>query len=178
MGFNALETFFTSYGKYYLGIDEATGSFILGFVALGFLIFSLPAGFIGARLGRKRTMSLGLVAIIALILIAMNLQLKFQGAQLVLAFEAVFFFAGFTWALVNVNSLPTVVDMTTYEKLGTYTGLYYFASQTASTIAPPLAGLFIDIASYYILFPYSIAFFALSALTLQLVKRGEPRKGY
>jgi Na+/melibiose symporter-like transporter len=178
IGYNAIETFFTSYAKYYLGIGEATGSFILGFVALGFLIFSLPAGFIGARLGRRRTMTLGLLVIVALLFVAMSFPSRLVGNQLILAFEAVFFVIGMAWALVNVNSLPTVVDMTTREKLGTYTGLYYFASQLASIIAPPVAGLFIDLSGYSVLLPYSITFLVLSALTLQLVRRGEPRRGY
>jgi Na+/melibiose symporter-like transporter len=178
IGYNAIETFFTSYAKYHLGIGEATGSFILGFVALGFLMFSLPAGFIGAKLGRRRTMTLGLVMIVALMLIAMSFPVRLQGDQLILAFEVTFLVLGIAWGLVNVNSLPTVVDMTTREKLGAFTGLYYFASQSAAIIAPPLAGLFIDMLGFQALFPYSIVFLALSVVTLQLVRRGEPRKGY
>jgi MFS family permease len=68
--------------------------------------------------------------------------------------------------------------MTTRERLGTHTGLYYLASQTAAITGPPLAGLFIDLLGYSSLFPFSIVFLALSALTLQQVKRGEPRRGY
>jgi len=178
VGYNAIETFFTSYAKWHLGIGEATGAFLLGFVALGFLIFSLPAGFIGARLGRRRTMTLGLVAIIALLALVIYLPAVLSTEQLITAIQAIFLLLGFAWALVNVNSLPTVVDMTTRERLGTHTGLYYFASQTAAITGPPFAGLFIDIAGYASLFPFSIVFLALSALTLQRVKRGEPRKGY
>ena len=178
VGYNAIETFFTSYSKWHLGIGEATGAFLLGFIALGFLVFSIPAGFIGARLGRRRTMSLGLLAIIALILALMYLPSVLSTAVLVTAIQAVFLAIGFSWALVNVNSLPTVVDMTSREKLGTFTGLYYFASQTAAITGPPLAGLFIDVAGYGSLFPFSVLFLALSALTLQMVKRGEARKGF
>ena len=42
--------------------------------------------------------------------------------------------AGFGWAMINVNSLPMVVDMTDDEHIGTYTGLYYFFSQVAATL--------------------------------------------
>ncbi|MEM0093614.1 MAG: MFS transporter [Thermofilum sp.] len=79
---------------------------------------------------------------------------------------------------MNVNSLPTVVDMTSREKLGTYTGLYYFASQTAAITGPPIAGLFIDLLGYGALFPFSLIFLALSVVTLQFVKRGEARRGF
>jgi maltose/moltooligosaccharide transporter len=178
VGYNAIETFFTSYAKWHLGIGEATGAFLLGFVALGFLVFSLPAGFIGARLGRRRTMTIGLVIIVALLALLVHLPAVLSVERLITAIQAAFLLLGFAWALVNVNSLPTVVDMTTRERLGTHTGLYYFASQTAAITGPPLAGLFIDLLGYSSLFPFSIVFLALSALTLQRVKRGEPRRGY
>lgn len=178
VGYNAIETFFTSYAKWHLGIGEATGAFLLGFIALGFLVFSIPAGFIGARLGRRKTMSLGLLAIVALILALMYLPSVASAAPLVTAIQVIFLAIGFSWALVNVNSLPTVVDMTSREKLGTFTGLYYFASQTAAITGPPLAGAFIDVAGYGSLFPFSLLFLALSAITLQMVKRGEARKGF
>jgi Na+/melibiose symporter-like transporter len=178
VGYNAIETFFTSYAKWHLGIGEATGAFLLGFVALGFLVFSLPAGFIGARLGRRRTMTIGLVIIVALLALLVYLPAVLSVERLITAIQAAFLLLGFAWALVNVNSLPTVVDMTTRERLGTHTGLYYFASQTAAITGPPLAGLFIDLLGYSSLFPFSIVFLALSALTLQRVKRGEPRRGY
>ncbi|UNQ73472.1 MFS transporter [Infirmifilum sp. NZ] len=178
IGYNAIETFFTSYAKWYMGLDEATGSFILGFVALGFLIFSLPAGFIGAKLGRRRTMTLGLLLLVSLLAGVHLAALSITGSVLVYTVEALFFLGGFAWALVNVNSLPTVVDMTTREKLGAYTGLYYFASQSAAILAPPIAGLFIDLLGYPTLMPYSIAFLLLSAVTLQFVRKGEARKGF
>jgi MFS-type transporter involved in bile tolerance (Atg22 family) len=155
VGYNAIETFFTSYAKWHLGIGEATGAFLLGFIALGFLVSSIPAGFIGAQL-RRRRMSLELLAIIALILALMYLPSVLSTAVLVTAIQAVFLAIGFSWALVNVNSLPTVVDMTSREKLGTFTGLYYFASQTAAITGPPLAGFFIDVAGYGSLFPFSV----------------------
>ncbi|PLJ77424.1 MAG: MFS transporter [Thermofilum sp. NZ13] len=178
IGYNAIETFFTSYAKWYMGLDEATGSFILGFVALGFLIFSLPAGFIGSKLGRRKTMTLGLLLLVSLLAGVHLAAISVTGSVLVYTVEALFFLGGFAWALVNVNSLPTVVDMTTREKLGAYTGLYYFASQSAAILAPPIAGLFIDLLGYPTLVPYSKAFLLLSAVTLQFVRKGEARKGF
>lgn len=178
IGYNAIETFFTSYAKWYMGLEEATGSFMLGFVALGFLVFSLPAGFIGAKLGRRRTMTLGLITLTLLLAGVHLVATSSGGAAAVTIVEILFLLGGFSWALVNVNSLPTVVDMTTREKLGAFTGLYYFASQSASILAPPLAGLFIDILGYASLMPYSIVFLLLSAVTLQFVRKGEARKGF
>ncbi|ASJ12010.1 SLC45 family MFS transporter [Thermococcus thioreducens] len=179
IAFNSLETFFTSYAKYYLGIEESTGAFMLGLFSLSFMIFAIPAGFIGARLGRRRTITLGLMVIVA-ILIAAYLVGEGQkpessslGDPVVMTFMGLFFVGGMGWAMVNVNSLPMVVDMTTEEKLGGYTGLYYFFSQAANLVAPPLAGAFLDLIGYRTLIPFSIAFFILSAIAMQFVRRGD-----
>jgi hypothetical protein len=118
------------------------------------------------------------MVIAALLALLMHLPAALSVERLITAIQAAFPLLGFAWAMVNVNSLPTVEDMTTWERLGTHTGLYYLASQTAAITGPPLAGLFIDLLGYSSLFPFSIVFQALSALTLQQVKRGEPRRGY
>ncbi|WP_258084765.1 SLC45 family MFS transporter [Thermococcus thermotolerans] len=179
IAFNSLETFFTSYAKYYLGIEESTGAFMLGLFSLSFMIFAIPAGFIGARLGRRQTITLGLIVIVA-ILIAAYLVGEGQKPEsssltdpVVMTFMGLFFVGGMGWAMVNVNSLPMVVDMTTEEKLGGYTGLYYFFSQAANLVAPPLAGAFLDLIGYRTLIPFSITFFVLSAIAMQFVRRGD-----
>ncbi len=174
IAFNSLETFFTSYAKFRLGIGESTGALILGFVALGFILFSLPAGFIGARFGRRRTISLGLILVTVMILLAFQMS---DSPNVLPLFSGLFFLGGVGWALVNVNSLPMIVDMTVDEKLGGYTGLYYFFSQAANIFAPPLAGLFIDALGYDSLLPFAVAFFAASLLTMQFVRRGEAKVG-
>ncbi|ASJ05755.1 sucrose transporter [Thermococcus barossii] len=179
IAFNSLETFFTSYAKYYLGIEESTGAFMLGLFSLSFMIFAIPAGFIGARVGRRRTITLGLIIIIG-ILVGAYLVGEGQKPEssslsdpVVMTFMGLFFVGGLGWAMVNVNSLPMVVDMTTEEKLGGYTGLYYFFSQAANLVAPPLAGAFLDVIGYRTLIPFSIAFFILAAIAMQFVRRGD-----
>ena len=174
IGFNALETFFTSYAKYYLGISESTGALILGFVALGFLIFAVPAGFIGAKIGRRKTMSIGLLMISVAVILGLYLGITMrESSLLILLYSMIFFIGGIGWGMVNVNSLPMVVDMTSEEKLGGYTGLYYFSSQAANIVAPPFAGVFIDISGYNSLLIFAFSFFILSMVTLQFVKRGD-----
>jgi maltose/moltooligosaccharide transporter len=67
VGFNALETFFTSYARYHLGMKESTGALILGFFSVTFMITSIASGFIGSRLGRRRTIRRGLAVLLALV---------------------------------------------------------------------------------------------------------------
>ncbi|WP_087037916.1 SLC45 family MFS transporter [Thermococcus litoralis] len=179
IAFNSVETFFTSYAKYHLGIEESTGAFMMGVVSLSFMLFAIPAGFIGGRTGRKKTITMGLVLTTAVMILAYLLgeASKPQSSALtdpvVLKFMVLFFFGGIGWAMINVNSLPMVVDMTTEEKLGGYTGLYYFFSQAANLVAPPLAGAFLDVIGYSTLLPFAAIFFILATITVQFVKRGD-----
>ncbi|USG99444.1 SLC45 family MFS transporter [Thermococcus argininiproducens] len=179
IAFNSVETFFTSYAKYHLDIAESTGAFLMGVVSLSFMIFAIPAGFVGGRIGRKKTITSGLILVTLVMLTAYYLGETSKPSSsaltdpIVLRFMVLFFFGGIGWALINVNSLPMVVDMTTEEKLGGYTGLYYFFSQAANLVAPPLAGAFLDVIGYNTLLPFAAVFFVLAAVTVQFVKRGD-----
>ena len=179
IGFNAIETFFTTYAKFHVGIPESTGALIMGVFSLVFMVFAIPAGFIGAKFGRKKTIFVGLFLLSAVILVTyilgnsdiLNTPDRFRNILF-----GLFAFGGMGWSLINVNSLPMVVDMTTNEKSGGYTGLYYFFSMAANIFAPPLAGLFMDITNYNVLMIFSLLFFVLAFITLQFVKRGETQE--
>jgi len=174
VGFNAIETFFTSYAKFYLGMKESTGAMILGFYSLFFIIAAIPAGLIGTKFSRNKAIRIGIFFLMFILIVA-----TFFKAFLALAI--LFSLAGCAWAFINVNSLPMVVDMSTPVKLGGYTGLYYFSSQAANIVAPPLAGFGIDIftaggakpAGYVSLLFFSAFFFLLALILMTFVKRGE-----
>ena len=166
IGYNAIETFFTSYAKYHLGMKESTGALILGFFSVTFMAASLGAGFVAVRLGRNRTIRIGLLAVGATMVLALFL-------KSFLPLAAVFAVGGLAWSLVNVNSLPMVVDMTTLEKVGGYTGLYYFFSQAANIIAPPVAGVLIDAFGYASLMVFASVLFVAAFFIMSLVRRGE-----
>ena len=69
-----------------------------------------------------------------------------------------------------------VVDTTDDARLlGTYTGLYYFASQTASTAAPAITGFIIDQSggNYRMIFLSAPVFFVIAIVCMRFVTRGE-----
>ncbi len=174
IGFNALETFFTSYAKFHLSISESTGALVLGVFSLTFMLFSIPAGIIGSKIGRKKTISIGLLVLVLCLFLVVIVSIFLDGKSILLPmFFLLFAISGTGWALVNVNSLPMVVDMTKSEKVGGYTGLYYFFSMAANIFAPPLAGIFIDTLGYSSLMVFSIIFVILSFVTMRFVRRGE-----
>lgn len=167
LAFNALETFFTSYGVFYLGISESRAALLLGFFSVSFILFSVPSGFIAKRFGRKRTILTGIVLLAALLFAGYWIpNVTFITAMLILA--------GFAWALININSLPMVVDIAPQSRLGAYTGLYYFFSMSAAIVGPIVAGALVDWAGAYNVILLSSPAFALIAGGFMLgVKRGE-----
>lgn len=141
--------------------SEATAKFNLGVFSLAFMLLSIPAGFIGKRLGRKTTILIGLAGIIIMVLL-LAFGIATTGGL------AIFVMGGLSWALVNINSLPTVLDMGNLELVGALTGIYYFFSQAASIVSPPLVGRIADLAggTMSVMFPYAGIFFVLAAICI------------
>jgi MFS family permease len=86
--------------------------------------------------------------------------------------------AGIGWAMINVNSLPMVVDMTDDEHIGTYTGLYYFFSQVAATLGPVVFGWTIQLSNndYRLMMVIAPFFLVLAFLMMLGVHKGEAKK--
>ncbi len=166
VGFNALETFWTTYGKEYLGIAESSAAAMLTYVSAAFLVFSLPAGFIATRFGRRRTIQAGLLLLGAFILGG-----YFTTNMLYLMLMLVV--AGIAWALININSFPMVSDIAPPDRIGSYTGLYYFSSMLAAITAPPLVGGLMDFFGHRTMFLFSTLFIALAIVCMSQVRRGE-----
>jgi predicted MFS family arabinose efflux permease len=171
VGYNAVETFLSSYGVSVLGMSTGQAPLLMGVASLAFLAFAIPAGFIAARLGRRRTIIAGLTLFGALL--AANFFLR--NATLIWPIMAV---GGLGWAMVNINSLPMVVDIAASDAdLGTYTGLYYIASQLAAVAGPTINGYIVEWGGgdYNLIFLVTPAFFALAILCMLMVTRGEAK---
>ena len=166
MGFNALETALSSFAVFSLGISPGTASIYAGAVTVSFILFAIPAGLMGTRFGRRLPIQLGLVG---LTLLMVGGYFLIQGA---VVFVLILVLAGFCWALVNVNSLPLVYDYGDERRIGAYTGLYYFASQSAAILGPTLGGGFVEAmgSNYRFMWLFSMLFMALAYLTMTRVK--------
>ena len=183
VAYNAVEAFFTLYANKHLGLEEADGARLLGQLSLIFVIFALPAGYIGSRFGRRKTIMTGISIMILCLLLMYFLPVSTLITQLtklpvlgvVPVVGLVLMLAGAGWALININSLPMVVDMTALERVGTYTGLYYLFSTLAAIAGPNINGWIVqltgkDYSSVMVIGP----FFMLAAFLLMAgVRRGE-----
>lgn len=75
---------------------------------------------------------------------------------------------------ITVNTLPLVLEIGGLDKVGTFTGYYYTATFSAQIASPIVYGLIRSFAGTYMsLFYYSPIMFALSLLSILVVKHGE-----
>jgi maltose/moltooligosaccharide transporter len=165
LGFNALETWISSFGRFSLGIEPGRMSILVSGLALTFVIFAVPSGLLATRFGRKRIILIGIAGLSVLFLYGMFVMNEIMLIALLVP-------AGIFWALINVNSLPMVYDVGGDARIGAFTGLYYFASNLAAVAGPQIVGILIDLSgdNYRIMFIFS-AFFMLLAGTLMFKVR-------
>ncbi|HLC35940.1 MAG TPA: MFS transporter [Anaerolineales bacterium] len=168
VGFNAIETFFSLYGVNVLHIKPSLAGILMGVANLTFIIFALPSGFIAARVGRRRTILWGLAIFSVLLLIAFFIPVM---AVIAVALGL----GGMAWALVNVNSLPMVLDSAQQDQAGTSTGLYYLFSTVAAIAGPIANGQVIERTgnNYNLIFLIAPFFFVIAFLLMLGVRHGE-----
>jgi MFS family permease len=165
MGFNALETWISSFGKFSLGINEGRMAMLTSGLALMFVIFAVPSGLLATRFGKRRIILIGIAGLFVLFLYGLVVS-----NQIMLIILLVL--AGFFWALINVNSLPMVYDVGGDGRIGAFTGLYYLAASVAAIAGPQLVGVLIDVTGggYRIMFAFSALFMFLAGLLMLRVK--------
>ncbi len=169
IGYNALETWISSFGKYTLGINEGRMSILTSGLALTFVIFAIPSGLLATRFGRRRVILVGIAGLLVLFLY--GLLITNQTMLIVLLV-----LGGIFWALINVNSLPMVYDVGGDNNIGAFTGLYYLASNIAAIGGPQVVGILIDLSdgNYRIMFIFSAIFMALAGLLMLRVREKQP----
>ena len=184
MSDNAIGTYIGNYVIYYLNAaSSATMILTLGgglAAAVGFLI----AGSIAEKVGRKWTVSSGLIIsfLATMIMIFVRPTGKVVGEHGEFSFPAILFgvwaLKGFGMALVHNCSFPMVVELCTSKKIGKFTGYYYAASMSAQTVTPVLLGLiFMRTGAWGALPVYSTILTVCSALVfILLVKNIKTRK--
>ena len=128
---------------------------------------AIPAGYMGKKLGRKKTILIGLalfMAVFGIYVVTRNMALICVALV----------FGGFANMLITVNTLPLVLEIGGNDKVGTFTGYYYTATFSAQIASPIVYGIVRMLSGTYMsLFVYSPIMFALSLLCILLVKHGE-----
>ena len=191
VGYSAVETFFTLYAKNHLGINEGDGATLLSILPLFFVIFAIPAGFIAGKIGRRTTISIGLITIIIMLLLLyitpasalltgiaplplVGIPLTEGGDRMLTLAGVLLILGGIGWALININSLPMIVDLTSAARIGTFTGLYYLFSTFSAIVGPNVNGWAIQLTNNYnVIMALAPVFMAIALWLMLGVKRGE-----
>ena len=138
MAYNAVTTAFSRYCVEVLGSDLGTSSGYLLTATVAAILAFVPLGHLSEKVGRKKTVLLGIMAMTVCYFIAIFL--KSSSPIIYLLFSVV----GIGWAAINVNSYPMVVEMAHGSNVGKYTGFYYTFSMAAQITTPLLSGFLID----------------------------------
>ena len=77
LAYTGIETFLTLYATKRLGLPEGDAGRLFGHLGLMFVLFALVAGIVGSRIGRRVTISLGIILMAALILGMLVLPVEF-----------------------------------------------------------------------------------------------------
>ncbi len=194
VGYSAIETFFTLYARNRLGLEVGDSATLLSVLPLFFVLFAIPAGYLGSRIGRRVTISIGLITLILMLILIyitpvealltgiaplplVGIPLVEGGARMLTLAGVLLIFGGIGWSFVNINSLPMVVDLTGAARIGTFTGLYYLFSTLSAIAGPNLNGWAVQLAgnNYNIIMIISPVFMAIALWLMLGVRRGEAK---
>lgn len=171
IGYNGITTWFTTYVDKVMGQGLGGASTCLLIATGGAIISYIPIGSLAHKVGRKRTIMIGIVMLASCFAAGYFLTTAFSSINAIMF--VVFALVGFAWAAINVNSLPMVVEMCKGSDIGKFTGYYYTASMAAQVVTPILAGFLMRSISYKVLFPYAALFVLFSFMTMTQVKHGD-----
>lgn len=180
IGYQGVLPFVGKYSVEILGTSSGSAALAAGMVGIAYAIFAIPSGIIAHRQGRKRTIRGALFCIVIVLVLIFLHSVIFTSEHIsqsmrMIPFWALMFSFGIFWVTIITNSFPMLWQMATYENMGIYTGLYYFFSQLASIVAPPITGALIDVFGYGSLFLFAAACMAVAFFLMAKVTRGEPQ---
>lgn len=171
MGYNAIETWFTTYANHMWSMSLGGASMCLTIATGGAILSYIPSGIVASKVGRRKTIMGGVLLLGSCFAAAYVYTCFFDYFQWPL--YVLFFLVGLAWAFINVNSLPMVLEMCKGSDVGKFTGLYYTFSMTAQIVTPIAAGALLNHVGYMTLFPYCAIFVLASFVTMCFVRHGD-----
>ncbi len=169
VGYNSITSKYSVYATNVLSFDF---NFTLIVAQAAAIVSYIPVGMIASKVGRKKTILVGVVMLATAFLIGHFITPDVPAAIM----YPVFALAGMGWATINVNSFPMVVELARDGNVGKYTGFYYTASMSAQILAPIISGFLYDwLGMRNVFFLFGAIFVALAFVTMFFVKHGDSR---
>lgn len=160
--FNAVETFGSTYALEVL--NTKNWGIATSILAISSLITFMPSTILTKKVGRKNSIVIGLILMVLSLGIATFI--KSFGVVLIILMIV----AGIGWAIINVNSYPMFVELSSSKNVGKFTGYYYAASQIAQSITPIAIGFVFDWIGIEAFFPYATIFMGIALIVFCLIK--------
>lgn len=137
MAFQSFSSWFTLHGseRFQTSVADASLGFIA--VAIATLIGSIPAGWLGARYGRRRISLIGIGGM-AISCIILHL-VPTLGAAV-----AVLFFFGVSWSFPVANLTPMALELGTAARAGSLAGAFLLVQSVAGIAGPSIVGVWFD----------------------------------
>ncbi len=177
LAYQGILPFIGAYSVRELGTSGGSASIAAGMVGIAYAIFAIPSGRLAHKKGRGNTIRVSLLLLVAtLVLVYFHepVSRSWTMKARLFSFWALMFLFGVFWVAVVTNSFPMLWQMSSYETVGVYTGLYYFFNQLASILAPPVTGGLIDLFGYRSIFLFGAVMMATAFLLMRHVDKGEP----
>ncbi|NOX61949.1 MAG: SLC45 family MFS transporter [Chloroflexi bacterium] len=163
--FNILETWISSYARFFLQQEPDRIPFIVAVFAGFLLLAAIPAGFLGSRFGQKRMIFFGMAALTALFAAG-----AFIGSanMLVLLLAP----AGAAWAMIIINLFPLLYSVGGEGVIGMFAGLYYTVTSASAILGPQSVGFVLDMAGrdFRLMWFVAAAAMTLGMITLFFVR--------
>ena len=139
MAFQSFSSWFTLHGseRFHTSVGNASLGFIA--VALSTLVGSIPAGWLGARYGRRR-MALAGIAGMTIAAVVLHF-VPTLGAAV-----AVLFLFGLSWSFPVANLGPMALELDSTARAGSLAGAFLLVQSAAGVLGPALVGAWFDVA--------------------------------
>lgn len=180
MSFNAIETFNSLFCQKILNDSGIHGTFTI-ILTVSSIISFIVLSPLADKIGRKTSILIGLLGLIIGLTIIAILAYFTPVESIVNWVWAIYvctILIGFSWALVNINSYPMIVEMANKNNIGKFTGYYYSASMIAQTLTPILIGIIMSLndSGLRLLYVYSAFMMILATVVFLFVKERKSSK--
>ena len=176
MGYNAVSSNLSIYIVNVLGCTPFIGTVVSAASMAVSAVAFIPVGMLAVKIGRKKSIMLGLLfATVSFVCVFLFIKPQWGISVKAIMFALFYLVAGFGLIVVNVNTFPMVVELSSAKDVGKYTGYYYMATMSAQAITPYIGGLFMDHLSNRSLFAYSAVCVIISIVLMALVKHGDSK---
>ncbi len=167
---------FTNFALDTLDVKPIYSTLMMAIFAVSLAAFGIPAGAMGRKLGRKKTIIIGLSVIVVMfaIYLAVSQFVNNKTFTWIVLWIALVV-GGAAVGCININTLPLVLAIGGREYVGTFTGYYYTATFSAAITGPILCGLVVGLFNddYNFMFLFCAIMFALGLTVITQVRHGE-----